>query len=257
MDCLLDFFYGSSAMTSLIYKVARLAHQTFASHPNVHFMDNFNKLKLLTNQIKKSDVCLSTDLISQDRLYNFNPTTEAPVSYMEIFENETITLGIFIVKTGARIPLHDHPGMYGVIRVLHGTVSIQSYSQLKSGLINTSNRSGDKNDRENLILVKKLPPVYATEESECSVLTPEDVNYHEIRAVGGVAAFLDILAPPYDSESRTCHYYREIPRDPISSSRAPAADDDGGEHCVYLEEVSHPPDYWSDSKPYEGPEVDF
>ncbi|MGR0272103.1 hypothetical protein ACUWC3_28770, partial [Klebsiella pneumoniae] len=38
-------------------------------------------------------------------------------------------------------------------------------------------------------------------------------NLHEIKTVGGPAAFVDVLAPPYHSivngKPRLCHYYEE------------------------------------------------
>ena len=38
----------------------------------------------------------------------------APVSYINIFESKHFTLGVFILKNGVSIPLHDHPGMHGI-----------------------------------------------------------------------------------------------------------------------------------------------
>ena len=38
----------------------------------------------------------------------------APVSYINIFECSYFTLGVFILKSGVSVPLHDHPGMYGL-----------------------------------------------------------------------------------------------------------------------------------------------
>lgn len=40
-----------------------------------------------------------------------------PVSYMHICETEVFSMGVFLLKSGASIPLHDHPGMNGMLKV--------------------------------------------------------------------------------------------------------------------------------------------
>ena len=40
--------------------------------------------------------------------------------------------------------------------------------------------------------------VHVTPESGCCLLSPAESNIHKIESVGGPAAFLDILAPPYN-----------------------------------------------------------
>lgn len=40
-----------------------------------------------------------------------------PVTYMHICETEVFSMGVFLLRTGASIPLHDHPGMNGMLKV--------------------------------------------------------------------------------------------------------------------------------------------
>ena len=42
-----------------------------------------------------------------------------------------MTIAAFFLKPGAFLPIHDHPKMYAVMKVLRGTVKIQSYSTVK------------------------------------------------------------------------------------------------------------------------------
>jgi len=47
--------------------------------------------------------------------------SDAPVTFLNIYEGQTFTLGIFIIRKGNSLPLHDHPGMFGVWYELYFT----------------------------------------------------------------------------------------------------------------------------------------
>ena len=40
--------------------------------------------------------------------------TEAPATHVSIFECPFFSLGVFILRKGCSIPLHDHPDMFGL-----------------------------------------------------------------------------------------------------------------------------------------------
>lgn len=83
------------------------------------------------------------------------------------------------------------------------------------------------------------------------LLTPLRDNLHQIQAVGGAAAFLDILAPPYDPDSgRDCHYYRVLQSAPSAQS----TEGDQG-HAQWLLEIPQPEDFWCGGEVYPGPPV--
>ncbi|CAK4647456.1 unnamed protein product [Aphanomyces euteiches] len=50
------------------------------------------------------------------------------VFYVSLSHSETMMMGIFILPPHSKIPLHDHPHMSVVSRVLYGTLHIKSYS---------------------------------------------------------------------------------------------------------------------------------
>ena len=87
--------------------------------------------------------------------------------------------------------------------------------------------------------------------SQCSCLTPTERNYHELTSVGGTAAFIDILAPPYSPEEdqglvedqkRDCEFFVEM-------------DQASDEEVSWLRLVKLPQDYYCDSDPYQGPVI--
>ncbi|XP_022189600.1 2-aminoethanethiol dioxygenase-like [Nilaparvata lugens] len=122
-------------MATLIEAVKRQALSTFSKNcSSVYFEENLSKLRLLASKLTSSDVELDKSLLLNSDLPNTNIKSSksrlAPVTYIEVFENPDITIGIFILKSGARLPLHDHPLMYGILKVIHGKVRIHSYSPL-------------------------------------------------------------------------------------------------------------------------------
>ena len=53
----------------------------------------------------------------------------SPVTYIQVAENKHISMGIFVIREGQNIPLHDHPHMHGVIKCLSGRLKITSFTR--------------------------------------------------------------------------------------------------------------------------------
>ncbi|XP_049646579.1 2-aminoethanethiol dioxygenase [Suncus etruscus] len=259
-------------MASLIQRVARQACLTFrgggrAGPRPKGFPENLSKLQSLLSQVRAEDLNIAPRLAATSP-----PPKSPPVTYMHIHESPGFSLGVFLLKSGARIPLHDHPGMHGMLKVLYGTVRISCLDVL----------DGDREGRPQPREPRAPPPEQAfepplrpqerqalragvlrsraeyTAASGPCVLTPQQDNLHQIDAVDGPAAFLDILAPPYDpDEGRDCHYYRVLeaaarpqgaPADPQGSSGSLPRD-------VWLLETPQAEDFWCEGEPYPGPKV--
>lgn len=247
---------GSSSieMASLIERVVRHALRTFSQRPTTMliFEENFAKLKAMADQLTAADVNFSLDNLQAAELGDCKP----PVIYISVYEDSYVTIGIFIVKSGAKLPLHDHPHMYGILKVIAGTVKIQSYTLLPKNTDSVSPSASGKRlfpqtTSKNLTLSAiKMPEVIVTENNDSCFLTPTERNFHEICSVDGTAAFLDILSPPYDTSDfgeRSCHYFKEqndeTPRHVTNETR--------------LIHISSPPEYWNDVAVYEGPAIRY
>jgi len=232
-------------MPSIIKKVARQAYNTFSKRKrdNLSFQENLEELKVLVGQVNAKEVDLNMDFLhtgdSSHRM-DYRP----PVTYVEIAENSVYTMGIFILREGVKIPLHDHPRMYGIIKVIHGTICLQSYTASEDG---DSMRKDSSLFRSYMqINTIKNDPVVVNDKSAPSCLTEHDQNFHEITAQNGPAAFLDILAPPYGTDGRDCHYYKEETTIPQTSSN----------NNVQLREIRPPKDFVCGRIEYTGPIVD-
>ncbi|XP_061491106.1 2-aminoethanethiol dioxygenase [Rhineura floridana] len=265
-------------MASLIQRVARQARVTFRP-PGVNnnssvgggetgsdgprFVENLHRLQQLLNEVRAEDL----------RLAPRGPSAvpglvQPPVSYMHICETESFSMGVFVLRAGACIPLHDHPGMNGLLKVLYGTLRIACFDTLLGapaadgdGGGSTTTTSGSSStvappkpgsSRRRHRALLRSHQLYTPASPPC-LLSPHTDNLHQIDAVGGPAAFLDILAPPYDPEhGRDCHYYRLLDG---QSLPPPVADPQGLPKEVWLLETPQAADFWCGGEPYPGPQV--
>ncbi|KAM6997568.1 2-aminoethanethiol (cysteamine) dioxygenase b [Tautogolabrus adspersus] len=251
---------GDTNMTSIVQRIARQALVTFRSPPRVgetvgkSFLDNHIKLKSLMTEVRAADLKLVPRRADDSSPGVLPPLTyhsgAPPVTYMHICETDHFSMGVFLLKSGASIPLHDHPGMHGILKVMYGKVRISCFDRLE--------RADGSPQAE-----PPLPPAQVgalrrsvlrcageyTEESGPCVLTPDRDNLHQIDAVDGPTAFMDILAPPYDpDEGRDCHYYKVLTDSDVNNTEQK-------EKEVWLMEISQPQDFWCGGEPYLGPEV--
>lgn len=258
--------------TPLIQKIAKQAHISFtgvksaANGGSKVAADSLGDLIPLVTSVRAADL-----RIAPRKLKPSSGTAEPqspPVTYMHICETEVFSMGVFLLVPGASIPLHDHPGMNGMLKVLYGKVSVRCFDKLEDDLtVNTAPPHFDP----------PLTPLQTasvwrstlrsvTEYSETSgpcLLTPERDNLHQIDAVEGPAAFLDILAPPYNpDDGRDCHYYKILQTVADEGTDAKGDQEQQGEKKeeeeeeeAWLLEIPQPEDFWCGGEPYPGPAV--
>ncbi|XP_061563929.1 2-aminoethanethiol (cysteamine) dioxygenase a [Cololabis saira] len=196
------------------------------------------------------------------------PPEGPPCTYMHICETEVFSMGVFLLRAGASIPLHDHPGMNGMLKVLYGKVKVRSFDKLESGPASSVavparfRPAVSAPQRGSIWRATLRSAAQFSEDSGPCMLTPARDNLHQIQALDGPAAFLDILAPPYDpDQGRDCHYYRFLR--PVADGAGDDPEDDpeddpdppeGGEEA-WLLEIPQPEDFWCGGEPYPGPAV--
>jgi len=206
----------------------------------------------MADQLTAADVNLNIDNLQAAKPGERKP----PVIYISIYEDSRVTIGIFIVKSGEKLPLHDHPHMYGILKVIAGTVKIQSYTLTSDSahiMGSSAGRRGlfsETTSSNRTLSAIKMPEVIVNENNGACFLTPTERNLHEIYSVGGTAAFLDILSPPYDVGDfgeRSCHYFKEQNDETVGLVTNEAR----------LVHIPSPPEYWNDVAVYEGPRIRY
>lgn len=101
-------------MATKIEVLWKQALNTFCGRNNPNYnlcLKNFEKLKSLINDITAEDVYVDKKVLEHIH------TQPAPMCAIDIFENEDITIAIFILKAGVTLPIHDHPEMHGLLKV--------------------------------------------------------------------------------------------------------------------------------------------
>jgi len=141
------------------------------------------------------------------------------IRYLGVYEDDDCTIGVFCIPAGSQIPLHDHPGMTVVSRVLVGSLRVTSYDwETPFTPVPGADADGPgwkpPGEPRNLQAVARRRPQVTLEGNDPArnthVLFPTtDGNLHAFEALTDVAV-LDVLAPPYAaSRGRDCTYFRE------------------------------------------------
>eukprot|EP00794_Sanderia_malayensis_P014155 gene14155-15633_t len=229
---------------SAIQKVAGQALLTFRSKDVSAFAANLEKLKGMVDVITTADINVQKP--SKKARRKRSNSFDAPVSYINIFESPYFTMGVFILRNGVSIPLHNHPGMYGICKVLYGSVKVKSYDQLASP------NGVDSQSQGKFIKCKANEEQVFSETHKSYSLTPTLGNYHSIQAHNGQSAFLDILGPPYVTGDRDCSYFKEC-----SVEDGVGALSRENESERWLAEISQPLDFYCDGIDYEGPPINL
>ncbi|XP_066521201.1 2-aminoethanethiol (cysteamine) dioxygenase a [Hoplias malabaricus] len=252
----------------LIQQIANKAKATFKNCSPADSKSSSalrSELSALLAELRAADLNISPPKRSSNAAAGSSSAAKAPVSYMHICETDAFSMGVFLLRRGAVIPLHDHPGMNGMLKVLYGKLRIRCFdkqerpenaseaggggpSSPSQSLPNSqSPQSEPQSQQAPVWLAVRRSTCELTEHSGPCLLTPLRDNLHQIEAVDGPAAFLDILAPPYDlDEGRDCHYYRVI-----------HPDGGNGNEETWLLEIPQPDEFWCGGEPYPGPQVTF
>ena len=174
----------------------------------------------------------------------------SPVCYHHIHSDAELSIGIFVLPPGASLPLHDHPGMTVLSKLLFGSLDVTSFDapsaeaaasppplrpSLFGGLIGESSP-------ERLLHCAAPSRRVVSAPSAPLRLEPTKGNIHAFVALEHTAIF-DVLTPPYNEfEGRSCHYYEAV-------EEVEPTTPDGG---VMLREVPWPDSLRVVNRPYTG-----
>eukprot|EP01132_Coremiostelium_polycephalum_P007644 gene7644-9402_t len=139
------------------------------------------------------------------------------VYYYPLIESQHFTLAIFAFPPHTQMPIHDHPEMSVLSKVIYGSPTIKSYDWIDKQPMQFP--YGKK-----ITGIAKLNFEKTLNERDLTTITkPNSGNLHSFETKDEPSAILDLLFPPYDPQDgseRICTYYRvnNDPRYYISSN---------------------------------------
>lgn len=192
----------------------------------------------------------------------------APVTYTHVYEDQHMHMSIFGLRAHSSMPLHNHPGMFGFMKVLYGRVAVNCYSKLDSLRLPATQRAS-RCFKQRLASWQEptvIPVVLESQHildaaSDALVLTPTSHNLHELVPVGqDEAVFFDLLTPPYLPGERDCAYFQKL--DPVDDQSraavpAPAPQVHGGNKVFWLSRIGPPAEYYCEEVPHLGERIDL
>lgn len=115
---------------------------------------------------------------------------------MSVCTTAKFEIVIFFLPAGSHIPLHDHPNMAVLTKIIHGELAIHSFTPL-----NSISSSGSMQARRDGVARKSTV-------NEPWILTATEGNIHEFFALSA-CVLVDVLLPPYsDEDKRPCLFYQ-------------------------------------------------
>lgn len=180
---------GGNGQTPLVQQIFRHAKSS-----------ELNKVMDLMSRLRATDVGLEEGAVFSSR---WSPSKL--ITYIHIWEDTDLSMGVFVLPRGCCIPVHDHPNMKVLSSLLYGSVRVTSFDkeqQMEAGSW--------------MVRAKGVVDKFASGPAWC--LTPESSNLHQFEALEDCAIF-DVLTPPYSAAGgRECSYFR--PREPDGLAKA-------------------------------------
>ncbi|XP_052182794.1 plant cysteine oxidase 3 isoform X2 [Diospyros lotus] len=251
---------SSSSSSSKIQALYELCKQNFTpSGTPPPSPEVIQKLRSLMDTITPADVGLTEDIRDDGHgSFGLNQFNRAgpwvkPITYLDIHECDSFTMCVFCFPTSSVIPLHDHPGMTVLSKVLYGSLHVKAYDWVEPAQIQRSTAPSNSPVR----LAKLAADKVVTAPCETQVLYPKiGGNLHCFTAVAPCAV-LDVLTPPYNNAAgRTCTYYHDYPYSGFSVGNEDEPRDGNEEEYAWLAPLPGPKDFYTIPRKYRGPAIE-
>ena len=143
------------------------------------------------------------DISSEDFQHAIAGAYESGNAYwvwQRLLKQRTINGGMLTINHDQLVPLHDHPGATGMLRIVSGECEVWQFNEVRT-IANRNEQVTEVNATVELQLVdhRRAKP------GDMALLTPAQGNIHALRAVTATCNMLDFFIPPYKTGQR-CWY---------------------------------------------------
>jgi cysteamine dioxygenase len=190
------------------------------NHAVIHSITSAFKTSATLTPASMAPVCaLMRSIQPKDLKFNkaqFQQLTKKKkLMYVPIHDNVVpeVAIGIFILPPNSQLPLHDHPEMCVLSKLVHGSCRVRSYQPLSTKVLTSSGDTRSvlhsTSHSSSHSTIAELKQDVWKNAGDVWGLYPENNNIHELTAGDEGAAVWDIINPDYDGLKRRCTYYRE------------------------------------------------
>jgi len=113
--------------------------------------------------------------------------------WQRLTKDHNIKGGILNIEQDQDVPLHDHPGATGMVRVLSGEVEVWQFDRSVTAAVIKS---------EGQALLERVTH-HVLQPGDIATLSPDSGNIHALRARSKTCSMLDYFIPPYERSERT------------------------------------------------------
>lgn len=177
-----------------------------------------------------------------------SPHVSPAITYLHVYECNDFSIGIFCIPASSSIPLHNHPGMTVLSKLLFGAMHVRAFDWARPD-------EHMPQDHFQPRLAELVEDRLVASPCPADVLFPTSGgNIHAFTALTPCAV-LDVLAPPYNAEAgRQCTYFRELPPPSFPRLSSPAGLPEGREYG-WLEEFQPPSSFVVQRGCYRGAKI--
>lgn len=115
-------------------------------------------------------------------------------SYQHLITTNLLQIGLLTLYQDTSVPLHDHPGAYGIQYVISGKVHIQQYQH-----------TSDTELKQSILALEKVAENSLIKD-EVSIFQPLAGNIHCLKSISKRSVLLSIVIHPYSSRDRSWYF---------------------------------------------------
>lgn len=116
--------------------------------------------------------------------------------WQRLIKQRNLNGGILTIDDNQLVPLHDHPGATGIVRIISGEAEICLFDETRE-----NNVKQNKSEQGIAELVQVSRRVLRS--GDTAVLTPHMGNIHALKSLSKQCRMLDFFIPPYEISQRS------------------------------------------------------